>query len=89
LKTWKNNFGLSAAGDANLNGLTEGDDFLIWQQQYTGLKGIATIPEPGCIAIFLSGLFDDNYSFRPKEIIVYTVVVPLVFDFNRAITFFM
>jgi hypothetical protein len=54
LATWKTAYGTTAAGDANNDGVSDGADFLLWQQQFTGPDAIAAIPEPA--TALLSGL---------------------------------
>jgi hypothetical protein len=57
LAAWKTAFGTNAAGDADGDGDSDGNDFLLWQQQYTGPNGVAAagaVPEPG--SVVLAGL---------------------------------
>ena len=54
LSLWENSFGVDAGGDANLDGQTRGDDFLVWQRQHsTVVTSISAVPEPagGTLAI--------------------------------------
>ncbi len=46
LASWAEGYSSNAAGDANLNGITDGDDYLRWQRQYTGPAGLVAVPEP-------------------------------------------
>lgn len=57
LNTWKGAFGVNLNGDANGDGRTDGNDFLVWQRQYTGALATATaaaVPEPTS-AMLLAG----------------------------------
>jgi len=56
LAFWTEAYSSGDGGDANLNGITDGDDYLIWQRQYTGPAGVATVPEPGFLTIAFGGL---------------------------------
>ena len=51
-------YGTSNVGDANLDGVTNGTDFLIWQDEYNGLGPIASratvVPEPRSGSILIS-----------------------------------
>jgi hypothetical protein len=42
-----------ATADANLDGVTDGGDFLVWQRQFgwDGVAGVASVPEPSPIAM--------------------------------------
>jgi hypothetical protein len=54
LAAWKTAFGTNAAGDADGDGDSDGNDFLLWQRQYTGPNGVAAagaVPEPGSVAL--------------------------------------
>jgi hypothetical protein len=65
LSAWKDGFGSAPAehmdGDANADGLANGFDFLIWQQQFgsTGaaLTASTTVPEPGTALLVGLSLF--------------------------------
>lgn len=46
LATWTTAYGSTPAGDANNDNVTDGADFLLWQQQFTGPGAISAIPEP-------------------------------------------
>ncbi|BBO30986.1 PEP-CTERM sorting domain-containing protein [Lacipirellula parvula] len=55
LATWKTAYGSTPAGDANGDNVTNGADFLIWQQQFTGAAPpVASVPEPATISIGLA-----------------------------------
>ena len=66
LQIWKNNFGAAgdgSSGDADGNGVANGRDFLLWQQQFTGSGGSigalsATVPEPTtlCLIVYLAAV---------------------------------
>jgi hypothetical protein len=48
-------------GDFNFDGDSDGNDFLTWQQQYTGpLGGLSpsttTVPEPTAVLLLLTGI---------------------------------
>ena len=56
LAIWQAAFGTSTAGDANGDNQTNGLDFLLWQQQYTGtLVPISAVPEPSAFLLFGAG----------------------------------
>ena len=67
LQNWETSYGSNGEADADGNGVSNGQDFLIWQQQ-TGLShlqtgGVVAVPEPSvtlllgieCIVLALSG----------------------------------
>lgn len=48
LAMWKTAFGLGPQADADGDGDSDGEDFLIWQREFSPLAGgVAAIPEPG------------------------------------------
>ncbi len=53
LAKWRSDFGLNPNSDADNDGDSDGNDFLIWQRQLgSGLPGVATVqsvPEPGTV----------------------------------------
>lgn len=54
LAIYETSYATNANGDANGDGLTNGLDFLIWQQQYTGdlsSSTLAAVPEPGTLCL--------------------------------------
>jgi hypothetical protein len=56
LAIWKNSFGTNAGGDANLDGDSDGSDFLTWQREFGGVVVPATatnavVPEPASTAL--------------------------------------
>ena len=54
LATWQTAFGMTAAGDATGDSVTNGADFLVWQRDHTGPGGaIAAVPEPTSAALAL------------------------------------
>ena len=55
LTTWKAGFGVDASGDTDGDLDTDGADFLVWQQEFTGPGAISAIPEPGTLVIGLIG----------------------------------
>jgi hypothetical protein len=56
LATWKTAFGSTAAGDTNNDGVSDGADFLVWQQEYTGPPpAIAAVPEPATLGVGVAG----------------------------------
>ncbi len=62
LTIWKNAFGVSAAGDTDGDGDTDGQDFLNWQRNYGGeppalnSSTASAIPEPTAVLLALIGL---------------------------------
>lgn len=47
LGIWKAGFGIDDSGDADGNLVTDGNDFLVWQREYTGAPALAAaVPEP-------------------------------------------
>ncbi|QDT01583.1 autotransporter outer membrane beta-barrel domain-containing protein [Adhaeretor mobilis] len=56
LAAWQAAYGGASGGDANLNGQTNGEDFLLWQQQNTTGQEIVAVPEPAGMAILVGGL---------------------------------
>ncbi len=80
LGLWEQGYGISTSGDANHDGVSDGDDFLIWQRQFTGVASSAAavhVPEPtswlvfsGLITIFLAcrgDRFGSTY-FTPQNL---------------------
>lgn len=56
LATWQTGFGVNASGDTNNDTVTDGADFLVWQQEYTGpAPPIAAVPEPATLVVGLVG----------------------------------
>jgi hypothetical protein len=57
----------SATADANLDGLTDGADFVLWQQQYGWTAGKAgqLVPEPTLLAT-LGGLLPCGCRLRRR-----------------------
>jgi hypothetical protein len=52
LATWIAAYGSTQAGDANGDNVTDGADFLLWQQQFTGsAPPISAVPEPATLAL--------------------------------------
>jgi len=60
LATWENWFGINGNGSADGDSDTDGLDFLLWQQGYTGpppaFSGLTTIPEPSSLALGAMGV---------------------------------
>jgi len=60
LSIWENSFGMDSGGDADGDGDSDGADFLLWQQQHTGVIGpltsAATVPEPASLFGCLIGM---------------------------------
>ncbi len=51
---WQAAYGSSTMGDADLDGDSDGRDFLLWMQQHTnppGLAEVTAVPEPGSISL--------------------------------------
>ena len=48
---WEAALGISADADANQNGMTDGDDLLIWQQNVDRAVRAASVPEPGAVLL--------------------------------------
>ena len=44
-------------GDFNGDGLTDGADFILWNANKFTSAGPQTVPEPGCLAMLVAGLF--------------------------------
>jgi parallel beta-helix repeat protein len=55
LAVWRTAFGSTAAADANRDGRSDGADFLLWQRQL-GSAGARAVPEPGALAVVVTGL---------------------------------
>lgn len=57
LQIWSDGYGVSAGGDANLDGVTDGTDFLAWQQQ-AGVNAVAAgaVPEPASCFLCAAGI---------------------------------
>ncbi len=57
LAQWNSDFGTNGNSDANLDGQSDGFDFLAWQRQLgngvTTLSALQSVPEPGCFALLL------------------------------------
>jgi hypothetical protein len=54
LGLWQASYGIDGGGDADEDGDTDGADFLVWQQEYTGalpLAAAAAVPEPAGVAL--------------------------------------
>ncbi len=52
LGEWKTAFGTTAVGDANNDGVSDGADFLIWQQTYAPpVAAASAVPEPTSLAL--------------------------------------
>ena len=52
LADWKAAYGTTDGGDANNDNVTDGADFLIWQQQYAPpVATVSAIPEPTALAL--------------------------------------
>lgn len=51
LQLWKGAFGTGPGGDANGDGVSDGADFLLWQQQFSPAVVVTAIPEPAAISI--------------------------------------
>ena len=49
---WQSALGASADADADLTGMTEGSDFLIWQRNVVASVNVV-IPEPECLTLML------------------------------------
>jgi hypothetical protein len=61
LPIWRAAYGVNDGGDANDDGVTNGDDFLIWQRQFGNDATPATpivgaVPEPGACALLALGV---------------------------------
>lgn len=57
LNEWETAYNTDDGGDANDDGVTDGDDFLIWQQETAAsvLSAASAIPEPGSLWLALVG----------------------------------
>ncbi|MGI9457877.1 MAG: pre-peptidase C-terminal domain-containing protein, partial [Aeoliella sp.] len=59
LGIWETSYGINNGADANGDGISDGDDFLIWQQQFTGSLSLTaaatTVPEPAAVGLLLVG----------------------------------
>jgi len=55
LATWQAAYGSTDAGDANNDNVSDGADFLLWQQQFTGPGVVSAIPEPGTLLLGMAG----------------------------------
>lgn len=68
LALWESAYGLTDVGDANLDGRSDGLDFLIWQEQLrhrvSPPTSIASVPEPN--TVFLLVAFIANLVFTRK-----------------------
>ncbi len=55
LAVWEFDYGYSFGGDADFDGDTDGADFLLWQQQFTGtpatLNTLNPVPEPSTVVL--------------------------------------
>jgi hypothetical protein len=58
LALWQSSYGVSAAGDADGDGDTDGKDFLVWQRAVQGLSTLSAVivPEPATFLLLASGL---------------------------------
>jgi hypothetical protein len=58
LALWQSSYGLSAAGDADGDGDTDGQDFLVWQRAIQNISTISAmiVPEPATILLLSTGL---------------------------------
>jgi arylsulfatase A-like enzyme len=69
LAIWKSSHGVSIAGDANGDGVTNGRDFLIWQREFynkAAHNSITAVPEPASAALLLlAGI--SAVSLRPRR----------------------
>ncbi len=58
LAQWEGDFGQNGNSDADGDGDSDGFDFLVWQQNYTGSSPLATasaVPEPCSMVLLLAG----------------------------------
>lgn len=58
LAKWKLDFGVSAGSDADNDGDSDGNDFLLWQRNFTTPAGTVTaaaVPEPHALALAATG----------------------------------
>jgi hypothetical protein len=56
LAAWQAAYGSTDAGDTNNDGVSDGADFLIWQQEFTGAAPpISAVPEPATLGVGLAG----------------------------------
>jgi len=74
LALWESNFGLGGtATDADLDGDTDGTDFLIWQRQLTVSEATTSVPEPTTLMLVLlflagaGGYFDPFLRYSAKR----------------------
>jgi hypothetical protein len=68
LAIWKGALGSTAAGDADGDLDSDGEDFLVWQRQLGPQGGVAAVPEPatfGLAAAILLALFGSRTSVAP------------------------
>lgn len=57
LGIWEAAYGSTLQGDANGDSITNGLDFIIWQQQYTGSQvSVSAVPEPPATVMLVLGL---------------------------------
>lgn len=57
LQRWEDSFALGAGADADLDGLSGGSDFLLWQRQLgEGLPLVAAVPEPATAMLALAAV---------------------------------
>jgi hypothetical protein len=58
LSLWQSSYGSGLAGDADQDGDSDGQDFLVWQQQLgaSGLVAVRNVPEPACTVLALGCL---------------------------------
>lgn len=56
LARWKTAYGLTALGDGDNDGDSDGNDFLIWQRDITPPAALSAVPEPGSAALAVVGL---------------------------------
>ena len=56
LAVWKTAFGKSLQADANSDGVTDGNDFLMWQRQTRDARRVQAIPEPSATVLRLAAV---------------------------------
>ena len=70
LATWEAAYGQTAGGDADFNGVTNGDDFLLMQRQFTGANPLAAasaaVPEPSALSLLSAALVARGWKRRRK-----------------------